>query len=77
MKDLVALCYRGYGEIELHLHHGKTAPDTEENLRQIIEQTVLEYSEFGIFGLENGRNRHGFIHGDWAFDNSRNGMFSG
>ena len=31
LKKLVSLCERGYGEIELHLHHGKTQPDTSDN----------------------------------------------
>ena len=77
LKDLVSLCAQSYGEIELHLHHGKTVPDDEQNLRQTIEQTLLEYSAFGIFGHEDGKRRYGFIHGDWALDNSRNGRFCG
>jgi hypothetical protein len=77
LRDLVSICDQGYGEIELHLHHGKTAPDNEANLRQTIEQTIREYSEFGIFGSTNGRKRYGFIHGDWALANSRNGRFCG
>ena len=31
LRKLTALCQQGYGEIELHLHHGKVAPDTPEN----------------------------------------------
>jgi hypothetical protein len=75
--DLVSLCQKGYGEIELHLHHGKTCPDTSENLRRTIEQCLAEYGQFGIFGSEQGRKRYGFIHGDWALDNSLGGHFCG
>jgi len=71
------LCQEGYGEIELHLHHGKARPDTSENLERTIKQCIEEYSYFGIFGTENNRKRYGFIHGDWALDNSRNGRFCG
>ena len=73
LKDLVLLCKRGYGEIEFHLHHGKTAPDDEANLRRTIKQAILEYGEFGIFGSEDERKKYGFIHGDWALANSRHG----
>ena len=77
LKRLVTLCKNGFGEIELHLHHGKTFPDTSENLKKTLEQCIEEYSKFGIFGTENGNKRYGFIHGDWALDNSRNNNFCG
>jgi hypothetical protein len=77
LKRLVSLCERGYGEIELHLHHGKDRPDSAENLRRTLERCVDEYSRFGIFGTEDGRKRYGFIHGDWALDNSRDGRYCG
>lgn len=77
LKKLVSLCERGYGEIELHLHHGKTRPDTQANLENTIGQCITDYSRFGIFGTENGRKRFGFIHGDWALNNSLGGRFCG
>ena len=77
LKRLVDLCARGYGEIELHLHHGKHTPDTAENLRQTIAQCVEEYAQFGIFGHVDGTPTYGFIHGDWAFANSRGNRFCG
>jgi hypothetical protein len=77
LKKLVSLCARGYGEIELHLHHGKHAPDTAENLRQTLNQCIAEYSAFGLFGEVDGQKKYGFIHGDWALDNSRHGNFCG
>lgn len=77
LQRLVSLCEKGYGEVELHLHHGKQQPDTSENLEKTINQCIKEYSKLGIFGSENGKTRYGFIHGDWALDNSRNGKFCG
>ena len=77
LRDLVSLCERGYGEIELHLHHGNARPDTAHNLERTIRQCIDEYSSFGIFGSENGRKAYGFIHGDWALDNSRHGRYCG
>jgi hypothetical protein len=77
LRDVVSLCEDGYGEVELHLHHGKHESDTSKNLKETIELCVSEYSEFGIFGHENGVKKYGFIHGDWALDNSRGGHFCG
>lgn len=77
LKKLVSLCERGYGEVELHLHHGKQEPDTSENLRATLRQCVEEYGIFGVFGDFEGDKQYGFIHGDWALDNSRNGEFCG
>jgi hypothetical protein len=73
LRDLAALCARGYGEIELHLHHGKTGPDTAENLARTIRLCLRDYAQFGIFGCEGGEKRYGFVHGDWALNNSRRG----
>lgn len=77
LKQLISLCQAGYGEVELHLHHGKRKKDTADNLRKLISQTIEEYGLFGVFGSENGQKRYGFIHGDWALDNSRKGRFCG
>lgn len=77
LRQLVSLCERSYGEIELHLHHGKSIPDTSDNLEKTINKCIEEYAEFGIFGIENGRKRYGFIHGDWALDNSLGGKCCG
>jgi len=77
LRDLVSLCEKGYGEIELHLHHGKCMPDTSKNLENTIRQCIKEYSYFGIFGSQEHIKRYAFIHGDWALANSRHGMFCG
>ncbi|NOY78366.1 MAG: hypothetical protein GXO76_10920 [Calditrichaeota bacterium] len=77
LKKLVSLCEAGYGEIELHLHHGTVRPDTSENLEKTLRQCVEEYSMFGIFGEEKGQKKYAFIHGDWALDNSRHGKYCG
>lgn len=77
LRDLVTLCEKGYGEIELHLHHGKDVPDTSANLEKTILQCIEEYSLFGIFGSENNVKKYAFIHGDWALDNSRYDQFCG
>lgn len=77
LLKLVQLCAQGYGEIELHLHHGERLPDTETNLEATIRACISDYSEFGIFGEKDGAKRYGFIHGKAALANSRGGKYCG
>ncbi|MBV1879515.1 MAG: hypothetical protein KUG79_17875 [Pseudomonadales bacterium] len=77
LRKLTALCRDGFGEIELHLHHGTICPDDAINLRQTLKLCVEEYAAFGIFGEHQGKKKFGFIHGSWALNNTRNGMFCG
>jgi hypothetical protein len=60
-----------YGEVEVHLHHDN---DNAANLRR----TLLEFKEtladrHGCLARdkETGEIAYGFIHGNWALDNSR------
>jgi len=79
LEKLIGLCSRGYGEIEMHLHHDHMPPfpDTSDTLRKKIEDCIESYGRFGVFCLPDGRKTFGFIHGDWALDNSRGGKFCG
>jgi hypothetical protein len=65
------MCSDGFGEIEVHLHHDH---DTEAGLREKIERFVKILSErHGALSLDPVTKRlaFGFIHGNWALDNSR------
>lgn len=79
LERLVRLCSNGYGEIEMHLHHDHIPPypDTSETLRKKIRDCIKSYGRFGVFCLPNGGKTFGFIHGDWALDNSRGGKYCG
>jgi hypothetical protein len=79
LERLVNLCKRGLGEVEMHLHHDHIPPfpDTSETLRKKVRDCVQEYSKFGVFCLPDGTKTFGFIHGDWALDNSRGGKYCG
>lgn len=66
---LADLCADGWGEIELHLHHRDDTPGT---LRAQLRDAVTEYRRFGALSAwPDGRPAWGFIHGDWALNNSR------
>ena len=79
LEDILELCKKGYGEIEMHLHHNHMAPfpDTSETLKQKILKCIDDYSKYGIFCLPDGTKRFAFIHGDWSLDNSRGDEFCG
>ena len=66
------LCRKGYGEIELHLHH---EDDSEEGLRKQIRkgiQNLLKHGALKPLGNEY-KAKYGFVHGDWALNNSGKG----
>jgi hypothetical protein len=70
--DLLSeLCRAGYGEIEVHLHHDG---DTDATLRAtLLEAKELLSSRHGLLPRhrDSGELAYGFIHGNWALDNSR------
>lgn len=67
---LYELCKGGYGEVEMHYHHDN---DTAEKLRKalLVFKEIMAYKHGLLSKDENGQIRYGFIHGDWALDNSR------
>jgi hypothetical protein len=67
------LCREGFGEVEIHLHHDN---DTPENLRAtLLEARDVLADRHGQLGRDRrtGEVRYGFIHGNWALDNSHPG----
>lgn len=64
------LCAQGYGEVEIHLHHDN---DTAENLERMLGHYVKVLDErHGLLGRwADGTPAYGFVHGNWALDNSR------
>jgi hypothetical protein len=70
LEALAELCRRGYGDAEVHLHHdGDTAAGLEEKL---VRFKNLLYARHGLLRRgPAGEIAYGFIHGNWALDNSR------
>ncbi len=71
LDTLAGLCHRGFGEVEIHLHHEK---DTAANLNT----NILAFKETlaGRHGLLSKKRAtaeigYAFIHGNWALCNSR------
>ena len=70
LAKLSDMCNRGFGEIEIHLHHDK---DTPENFSTVITNFAHTlHHEHGALPIhpETGQIMYAFIHGNWALDNS-------
>ncbi|MGH7223503.1 MAG: hypothetical protein ACRELF_09770, partial [Gemmataceae bacterium] len=71
LDALAILCRQGFGEVEIHLHHDH---DTPEHLRQTLlafKKTLAERHGFLARDPHSGEPVYGFIHGNWALNNSR------
>lgn len=78
LDKLARLCREGFGEVEIHLHHDQ---DTAEGLREkLIRFKTILAERHGLLRRDpaTGDIRYGFIHGNWALDNSvRGGRWCG
>jgi len=72
-------CHAGWGEIEVHLHHGVEAPDTPANTRRVLLEFREALVEHGCLSRwqDEGPPRYAFVHGNWALANSGNGRRCG
>lgn len=79
IERLADHCGQGWGEIEIHLHHGVDVPDTSENTRR----TLIEFRDLlvaqGCLSRWNGDGppRYAFVHGNFALANSLQGRYCG
>lgn len=80
IEELAEHCRSGWGEIEIHLHHGIAAPDTADNTRRVL----LEFRDclarrHGCLSYHNNSDRpqYAFVHGNFALANSAGGKFCG
>ncbi len=80
LTQLADLQKEGYGEVEIHLHHGVEKPDTAESFRRTLvgfrdvlarEHMCLSRDRFSDLP------RYAFVHGNWALANSAKGELCG
>jgi hypothetical protein len=70
LDSLVELCRRGFGDVEVHLHHDRdTADALRDRLGRFTETLFHKHSL--LRRRSDGRISFGFIHGNWALDNAR------
>ena len=80
MARLAEHCLAGWGELEVHLHHGIPLPDSAANLRRTLtdfrDRLALEH---GCLSCADGDTtpRYAFVHGNFALANSAGGFGCG
>jgi hypothetical protein len=79
VEPLAEHCRAGWGEMEIHLHHGMETPDSPENTRAILCQFRDALVELGCLSRWDGQGlpRYAFVHGNWALANSADGRYCG
>jgi hypothetical protein len=79
VQRLAAHCHDGWGEVEVHLHHGISAPDTPENTRAVLTEFRDRLVGHGCLARWEGTAdpRFAFVHGNWALANSGHGKYCG
>jgi hypothetical protein len=70
LEALADLCRAGYGEVEVHLHHD--GDNSRALRRKFLDYKALLAERHGLLArdAQTGEVTYGFIHGDWALDNS-------
>jgi len=68
MDSLVRLCRDGYGDVEVHWHHGN---DDSPSFRAKLRAGLDSFHVHGALMPATGNPCFSFIHGNWALDNSR------
>ena len=69
LTAIATLCHAGFGAVEVHLHHDH---ETAGNFRSRISTFVRRlHQDHGLLQTRAGEIVFGFIHGNWALDNSR------
>jgi hypothetical protein len=80
LERLAAHCHAGWGEIEIHLHHGVGKPDTAENTRrQLIEfrDALANLHGSMSYSADSDQPKYAFVHGNFALANSNRGRGCG
>ncbi len=68
LNSLTELCRLSGGEVEIHLHHDK---DTADGVRAKLDQGKQDLLRHNLLAKDaSGKTHYGFIHGNWALDNS-------
>jgi hypothetical protein len=69
LDPLAEMTRAGLSDVEVHLHHDA---DTEQNfIDRLSRFKETLHSRHGLMHQQNGQLVFGFIHGNWALDNSR------
>lgn len=70
LDALARLCHAGYGDVEVHLHHRDATSDSLRRQLTWFSHTLAARHGLLRRSPTTGAIRYGFIHGNWALDNS-------
>jgi len=68
LDGIAEIARLGIGDVEVHLHHENEQRDSF--IRKVTEYCRRLTDDHGLLRQQEGRTVFGFIHGDWALDNS-------
>ena len=80
IEKLSELQRDGFGEVEVHLHHGVETPDDAANTRRLLEtfrDTLAERHHCLSRDISSALPRYAFVHGNSALANSAGGRNCG
>jgi len=79
VERLAEHCHAGWGDLEIHLHHGVESPDTAANTRAALAGFRDTLAAHGCLSRWDGEGapRYAFVHGNWALANSNSGSGCG
>jgi hypothetical protein len=79
VEPLAEHCREGWGELEVHLHHGIETPDSPQNTRATLCEFRDALAALGCLSRWDGQGpaRYAFVHGNWALANSAGGRYCG
>jgi hypothetical protein len=80
VERLAEHTHSGWGEVEIHLHHGIDGPDTAEHTRQqLVQFRDALVRQHGCLSFVEGSDqpRYAFVHGNFALANSAGGLWCG
>lgn len=69
IEDIAEMVRLGVGDVEVHLHHDRETRDAfTVKVREFCKRLTQDH---GLLRQQDGRTVFGFIHGNFALDNSR------
>jgi hypothetical protein len=68
LEGVAEIVRLGVGDVEVHLHHDQEQRDTF--IQKVTEFCRRLTDDHGLLRQQDGRTVFGFIHGNWALDNS-------
>ena len=76
LEGIAEMVRLGVGDVEVHIHHDEAQIPDDSGRRDSLAGKITEFcsrltDNHGLLRQHEGRTVFGFIHGNWALDNSR------